>query len=296
MNANDIYALENDYGIRDIANMDVNIYFKMWQKFLKEKIMRIFIYEGLPFPQRELEYRALFSGGAVIVRDDKIGIMCSYASLSGVTQYTDIFTKCTYAAPTAAGGTKSIGRDAVVLYNNSLMQNMMPFIDRYASLFAHLDVTLRNLAVNMRTQDIIAVSDDATKDSVIAWYKALYKGASEVIIDDSLIDLDNGIKNVASTKSLPALSDIISSQNELLRSFYRDIGIRFAKEKKSNMIESEINADEQLLLFNVDDMLYCRQQLCKDYNNVFSDMTPISVRLNPTFTKISRGVGGNDNE
>ena len=61
------------------------------------------------------------------------------------------------------------------------------------------------------------------------------------------------------------------------------------------MIESEVENDQQLLLFNINDMLRQRENACKKINELF-DLN-VSVKLAPEFNIINRKeVGINDNK
>lgn len=279
--------------------------YKTFRGLCFERLMSIFIYEGCPFPQRELEYRYFKSGAVAIVRDKKAGTMATWAGLNGVTVYDDVFTNVTYAAPTASGGTVKIGEGAVVSYNNSMHQQLQSHVDIYASLLAHAYMSIKLALINTRYQDIIAADNEQTKANVQAWYNALYNGKPLAILHDSLVGLGESILNLSPSNKTTNIVDLINAYNELWRAFYRDIGIRFTKDKKANMVADEVNNDEQLLLYNIDDMLRQRQQLCRDYNDLFVrrkkwESVEMSVKLNPIFDIISsaetEGEGEGDGE
>lgn len=298
-------------GIKNEKLMDLGKVYSYWRSILFERLMRMFVWDNLPFPQRELEYRLLKSGAALVVHDAKAGIMTTQAALSGVTVYDDIFTKATYDAPTAEGGTvqavetllpiqDNIKLDdvkAVYGYNNSLHQSLQPHVDYYASLLAHGYLTIKMAMVNLRAQDILAATDDNTKESIKAWHNGLYEGKMLAIFDDTLSELPTSIQNLSSNNHNLSIPDLLESQNEILRCFFRDIGIRYTKEKRGNMVVDEVSSDDMMLLYNVDDLLYCRQQLVDVYNQYIRPSTKpkIDVRLNPIFEKIrERGDNNND--
>ena len=58
---------------------------KYWCNILLEKTVRIFEWEGLPFPQRELEVRTLIDGYCGFVKDEFKGLMVASGGLSGLT-------------------------------------------------------------------------------------------------------------------------------------------------------------------------------------------------------------------
>ena len=81
--------------------------------------------------------------------------------------------------------------------------------------------------------------------------------------------------------------DCIDARNELLRMFYNDIGVRFTKDKKERMIESEVSSDNQMLLFNISDMLHQREKASAEINKLFNLNT--SVTLSKEFKLLSNG-------
>lgn len=275
-------------------NIDLQYVYTTFRRMLFERLLTIFIYDGTPFPQRELEYRLFKSGAVAIVQDIKVGTMATWASLNGVTEYLDIYKYVTYNAPTAKGGTCRIGKTAVVAYNDSLRQQLQSHVDLYASLLAHAYMTIKLSLINIRYQDVFVADNDNTKTNIQNWYKSLYNGKPMAIVQETLIGLGDAIKNVTPSDHKVDIMQLIDSYNELWRAFYRDIGIRFAKDKRANMVTSEVNSDQQLLLYNIDDMYRQRQKLCEDYNYLFVDKMHwqtnyMTVKINPLFDIIREG-------
>lgn len=268
-----------------------------WTEMLFEKIVRIFEWSGLPFPQREIEMRLISTGFCGFVKDDILDYMVAYGGMSSPTQYFDVFKDFTYSAPLAKGGTKRIDKDCVIINNTALRNPMNAFIKRYAILLAHCDVTLVMSLVNLRTKNIIATDDHGTADSYKEMFKKFYKGEFSALIDNGLLgSSDGGLNNVAlPTSGNIGVMECIDARNEIMRMFYNDIGVRYTRDKKERMIESEVNNDQQLLLFNINDMLRQRETACKKINELFN--LNVSVKLAPEFNIISRKeVDENDNK
>ena len=255
---------------------------KYWCNILLEKTVRIFEWEGLPFPQRELEVRTLVDGYCGFVKDELKGLMVASGGLSGVTQYFDIFTNFTYSAPTARGGRATIGKDCIIIQNTALRNSIYPLVFRYACLLAHCDVSLKMALVNLRMKNIIVSDDENMADTFRTMYKKFYEGDTDALIDDGFTDA----KNIAPTMSGSlGVMDCIDARNELLRMFYTDIGVRFTKDKKERMIESEVSSDNQMLLFNISDMLHQREKASDEINKLFGLNT--SVKLSKEFNLLS---------
>lgn len=266
---------------------DLNRSFKYWRAMLQERLMRLFVWSDLPFPAREIERILLTSGACVIVDDPKAGVMVTYAALSGVTNYPDVFTHAVYSAPKATGGRRKIGDGCIYGYANSTQMPMTAHIEYYASLLAHNYMSIKMEMVNLRAQDVFSATDQQTKDNIVEWHKGLYEGKMLAIFDDSLAELPTTIQNLANTRGQSHLKDLLECQNDLIRNFYRDIGVRYTKEKRANMVADEVNSDSQLLMCNIEDMLFCRQEIRDGYNEYISRVVgnpTIDVKLNPIFT------------
>lgn len=255
--------------------------FNYWTEILFEKIIRIFEWTGLPFPQREIEQRLMLNGYCGIVNDAKAGIIAVNGSPTGVTPYSDIFTDFVYAAPTAKGGTKKIGKGCVLALNTSLSTSMLTFLQRYASLFAHCDVTLKCALVNMRYTDTFNAHDDSQKESINSWYNDIYAGKCGVIVSDMLLN-ETTITQISNTTNQLSLREIIEARNDLMRNFFAEIGIRYAKDKKANMVVDEVTGDSQFLMFNVSDMLKCREETANGLQNVLG-IKEAKVRLSQEY-------------
>lgn len=262
---------------KDVLLIDES--FNYWRMRLLERSSRIFTWNGLPFPSHELESRLLWQGYAGVVDDAKCGIMVASGSMSGVTQYNDVFRMFTYAAPTAAGGTKSIGIDCALIRNDSYMISLAPMIDRYASLLAHAEISLKCGLVNYRSTSTLSTSDEDTADTIRAYNDKVYKGEHDVIIDQSVV---GSLQQVGTEiKGNIGVIECIEARNELLRAFYNDIGVRYVRDKKERLIEAEASADDQIRLINISDMRNQRQIGQQAMSDIFH--MKVSVDLSPEF-------------
>lgn len=266
--------------------------YKYWCDVLFEKCMRIFewtIPEKCNIQQKEIEMRLLLNGFCGLVNDPLSGWTVASGSLSGVTKYFDEFTTFTFAAPKCRGGDFDIGKKCVLIDNTQLRNSLYPMICRYASLLAHSEISLKCSLVNLRENNTFAVEDDDTAESVRDYHAKCYKGDTDVIVDKSLI---SAVQNVTTNRtSNTSVIDCIDAKNELLRMFFNEIGVRYSRDKKERMIESEISNDTQMLLINISDMLAQREKACRDIKKVFG--LDFSVKLSKEFD-IIKGVAYND--
>ena len=272
---------------KDILKLDYS--FKYWSDMLFEKCMRIFTWTGLPFPQKEIESRLLINGYCGFLNDSKKGLMVANGGMSGVTQYYDEFTTFNWSAPSVANtNSRVIGKDCVIINNNQLRNPILPMVMRYASLLAHADISLKCALINTRETNTYASSDENTAENINKYYERLYNGDSASILDESLIE---SVKNISNRESTTAIKDCLSARTELLSNFFKEIGVKSANDKKERMIESEVDSNNQLLLFNISDMLAERKKACDEINKLFG--ANISVELSDEFKELQ---GGKENE
>lgn len=273
---------------KDILKLDYS--FKYWSDMLFEKCMRIFTWSGLPFPQKEIESRLLINGYCGFLNDSKKGLMVANGGMSGVTQYYDEFTTFNWSAPAVANtNTRAIGKDCVIINNNQLRNPIMPMVLRYASLLAHADISLKCALINTRETNTYASSDENTAENINKYYERLYNGDSASILDESLIE---SVKNISNRESTTAIKDCLSARTDLLSNFFKEIGVKSANDKKERMIESEVDSNNQLLIFNISDMLAERKKACKEINRIFG--ANITVELSDEFKELQGGASDED--
>lgn len=273
---------------KDILKLDYS--FKYWSDMLFEKCMRIFTWSGLPFPQKEIESRLLINGYCGFLNDSKKGLMAANGGMSGVTQYYDEFTTFNWSAPAVANtNTRAIGKDCVIINNNQLRNPILPMVLRYASLLAHADISLKCALINTRETNTYASSDENTAENINKYYDRLYNGDSASILDESLIE---SVKNISNRESTTAIKDCLSARTDLLSNFFKEIGVKSANDKKERMIESEVDSNNQLLLFNISDMLAERKKACEEINKLFA--TNITVELSEEFKELQGGARNED--
>lgn len=288
------YGLCNNKKIEE-QQLLIDKSYKYWQDTLFEKCIRIFNWSGLPFPQKEIEMRLLLNGFCGVVDDALKGVMVATGSMSGVTQYFDEFTDFTYASATARGGTKKINRDCVIVNNTAIRNPLFPMICRTASLLAHSEISLKCALVNMRETNSFSCDNEATAESVKAYHKQAYNGKLDVIVDSAIVK-DGSINNLTQqNKGALGVMDCIDARNEILRSFFNEIGVRYNRDKKERMVESEVSSDTQLLLVNIKDMERERKDACERINKIFGLQT--SVEISEEFKPLlnERGVEDGNN-
>lgn len=246
-----------------------NTWYLFWRDELFERVMRLFVWEGTDddLDPKEIEQRLHLAGHLGITkipRDDKLTAM--YGSFFGVTKYLDEFTGYTVRCPIYSGQ-RTIGKDVVVISNSSLRNPTYELVHHYAVLLAHCEVSIVDSLVNCRDSGGIPVaSTEKQKQSIQQYQGKVYNGEYGVVTDIGNL----GINYLGGDrKTQLAIMELYEVRERLLKSFYSDIGVRSAFEKRSNTIQSEVEADSSLLLLNLSDMLEWRKKGAEEVNKMF---------------------------
>lgn len=245
-----------------------NVGYKYWRELLFERIMRLFVWEGtdkdniLP---KEIEQRLLLAGHCGIAKY-KGELTAFFGSFFGVTKYIDEWKNYTVRCPIYSGK-KTIDKDVAVINNNSLRNPAFMLVHHYAIMLAHTEVTLINCLVNARDSGgVPVVSTEKQKKSITEYQGKIFNGQYGVVTDIGNL----GIEYMgADRRTTQNIMDIMEVREKLIKSFYSDIGVRSAFEKRNNTVQAEVEADTSLLLLNLSDMLKAREIGAEKVNNMF---------------------------
>ena len=266
------------------------VYF--WFNKLLSVCLDIFKYNNLPpyLPQKELETNLLLQrdGHALIFWTAKYGVVTCWSELYDYDIYYQP-TKATYAQPVLGSGSKKIGENCCVIYNNKLGHQvytyytdggLRSFIGRYARMLADIDATIAIYTINKRVTDFPIAKNDKVKKSLTDFFKQLRSGKNAIISDECIIE---GFKTIerGGDKSGDKLGDLLLAKEKILEGFFRDLGVRFYNPKKAQVTEDEVESNTQLLVINTSEMLESRQEGLKKVNEMFG--TNITVELNEKF-------------
>ena len=272
-------------------------YHRYWLNELFYRVMRLFVWEGIdPINQKELEKRLLMSGMVTVTKYER-ELTAFWCTLFGVTKYEDEFTNVTIRCPVYAG-TRTLGKDAILISNNSVRNPLLPLVNHYAQLLAHTEVTLINALVNVRDSGgVPTISTEKQKQSMKAYYRNLYNGKHDTVTDIANL----GVEYIGISRNTNQnIKDIIDTRNNLIKAFYSDIGIRAAFAKNSNAVIEEIISDTSQLIFNIKDMLETRKKGCEAVNELYGTNWSVHIAKEIDYENINmvsgnqRGVNANN--
>lgn len=276
--------LQTDYGQKVTKlrkeNCSYNVLYKYWRDQLFERIMRLFIWEDTfdtktreGVPPKEIEMRLVLKGHCGIAKY-KDELTAFFGSFFGPTKYFDEWTGYTVHCPVYSG-TKTIGKDIVIINNNALRNPTFNLVHHYATMLGHTETSLINCLINARDSGgVPVVSTEKQKQSIIEYQNKVFNGQYGVVTDIGNL----GIEYMgADKKTNQDIMDIMETREKLIKSFYSDIGVRSAFEKRNNTVMAEVEADTSLLLLNLSDMLKQRETACEQVNAMFGTNWSVHV-------------------
>lgn len=287
----------------DVA--DVSSGYDFWFYKLLNYCLGIYKYTGLPasLPGREVLMNLIMTGHAVIFQN-KSELVTTKTVLYDFDMYYRP-TKATYGNVRIFSRQLKLGEDAEVVYLNHIEGNVLTnqavdaglrsFILRYARQLADIESTANIYAVNMRLQSFPVASDDITREQVENFYKKIALGEKAVIMDNMILEMFRNVE-VANRITNDTLNDILIARDKVLANFFQDIGIKYRQEqKKAQLTEDEVEADEQILVIDVEQMREVQQEGFDRVNDMFG--TDIRVQINPIYDrKTYTGGARNDSK
>ena len=272
----------------DVSNVENGYWFWFWK--LYNIVIDIFSYDNLPerITKEDIENSLILLGHATVF--DRKGHLYSVFSRIYDFDYHYQPTKMVYANPRLVDAhIYTIGEDCEVIYNTSMKHRvwnlkvdsgLYTFIARYARQLADIEATLNIYSVNSRITSYPTADGDKMASSIKAFFDKIKLGQNAVIADDAII---NRFRNVDINRSSirDGVNDWLIARDKIFEQFLRDIGVRMNNPKKAQVNEEEIEANDQLLLISLDDLLLARQEGVDRVNNLFG--TDIKVKINERF-------------
>ena len=241
--------------------------YRYWVNTLLEYPMRLFTYEGLPetIPAHVVDIMSFLRGYCGIVKLGSGDWICaSETSMNGVTDYYDIFKQITFSTPLHFGQ-RTIGKTGFIIRNTSLMQPLMPKIERYATMLSHTDISLICELVNLRQTDVIEAISDQYAKSADKQAEDRYNGEIYTLVNEGFAMLRH---NFVPQKSQNENMRIWDLRQNILGAYLEEIGIKKSQNKREREITQEVAADDPMLKLNISDMLEVRQEGWKKFNEV----------------------------
>ena len=262
--------------------------------YMLNRMQRLFEYQGLPdtIPQRMLEMMLQINGFACFAKHS--GKL--YAFWGGLGGKPDEYyrpTTCVVSNPALNfSDTFEIGKDCVIVRNDSFLYGLIPLFSRYATAMVENDISFRMASINTRIEALLSAPDDATRKAAEKYLEDVEKGKLGVIAENAFLD---GIKAQEVGRTMRTFTDLIEYQQYLKASWFNEIGLNAnynMKREKLSTTESQMNNDALLPL--VEDMLENRRKCLEEVNAMFG--TDISVEFASSWEKLIEEMEAESNQ
>lgn len=248
--------------------------------YMLDRSRRMFKWTGLPdtIPERNLEIM-LQRFGHVFITKVNGELYALHGSYGG--QPNAYYEPTEYIAPNPyLKGVKDkyiIGKDGVLLRNDTLMIGMLPLFSKYATLMVENELTIADVEILARAMLVITADKENDIEEVQKFINSL-KAGKLLAIGTEKIMTKNGTVEVqpGATSSANIITQLIELQQYLKGSWWNEIGLNSnwnAKHENITSSENLLNDDGLLPLY--DDLKECRQLAIDEINEMFG--TSISI-------------------
>lgn len=295
--------LKDCYNREDGLFMDAQLdactypaYYRFWTNELFQRLTRLFVWKNtyeikdgklIGVDPKQIESRLILRGFTVIskMRESDEELTSFFGSMFGPTKYYNEWKKVNVHCPIYAG-TRTIDRDAVIINNTSIRNPSYMYVHHYATLLAHAEVTLVDMMIDARDNGGVPIARTQKQfESIRAYQNKRFIGKYGVVTDIGGLGVDYAGSD---RKTSQSILEVLEARNKLIRSFYSDIGIRAAFEKKSNVNSLEIDGNDSLLKFNISDALEQRKLSCEKINTLFDREWDVELPEEIDYEKIEQ--------
>ena len=252
-------------------------------EYMLARTRRMFKYTGLPdtIPDVFLE-QYLQRNGECIIAEYNGQLYAFCGGLGGVLNEYYFPTKYIVSNPFLNFSKEyNIGKDCVLIRNDTEMQGLIPMCSKYASLLVENDLTMRIADINRRIPAIAKVHSDNQKQGFDLLMKRVEDGDLNMSIQDNWEDMFTTLPFVDS--STTHITEYIEFTQYIKAQWFNELGIRMSHNMKREALSaSEIASGDDMIRSLPEDMLECRKDALDKVNEMFG--TKISVEYNSVWS------------
>lgn len=252
-------------------------------EYMLARTRRMFKYTGLPdtIPDVFLE-QYLQRNGECIIAEYNGQLYAFCGGLGGVLNEYYFPTKYIVSNPFLNFSKEyNIGKDCVLIRNDTEMQGLIPMCSKYASLLVENDLTMRIADINRRIPAIAKVHSDNQKQGFDLLMKRVEDGDLNMSIQDNWEDMFTTLPFVDS--STTHITEYIEFTQYIKAQWFNELGIRMSHNMKREALSaSEIASGDDMIRSLPEDMLECRKEALDKVNEMFG--TKISVEYNSVWS------------
>lgn len=281
-------------GREDNILKDKRMLIDQYIRYMLIRTQRMFEYKGLPdtIPQRELELITQVMRFTIWKKvDDKLYVF--FGGLGGIpNEYYQPTTAIISNPYLRYNEVCEINDDCVVMWNDSLHIGLMPMNEKYASMLAECDISLRMANVNSRIPALISADTDNVKASAEQMLEDIEEGKKIGIVLGSILlnDKEGGLSTKDYTnKSASTIKELIELKQYYKSEWFNDLGIQSNfNMKRESLNAEEVGLNEDTLLPLIDDMLLQRKLALEKINKMFN--LNIEVELSSSWKKLRKEI------
>lgn len=258
-------------------------------RYFLARLQCMFKYEGLPetIPAKWFEHYLLCNGNCIIARvnDDLYAltggmgndatpyyIPAGYIVANPWLKTEDGTLSKQYWTETIDINGQHHEQDAVIIFNDTYSQGVLPLLNRYCSQLVDNDISLNIADILARATINISAADDKTKASAELYLKRLRDGQLGVMSEQALIE---GLNIREFTNVAQSIIPLIEYHQYIKASLFNELGLNSnynMKRESINSNESQLNDD--MLHPLIDNMLKERREGIQRVNDFFgTDIT-----------------------
>ena len=280
---------------RGLWNFDFSDKYKLNKKELVNSYIRymlnrtqdMFEYKGLPesIPKKNLELYLQTKGFVVIPSKNIDKPVAMYGGLGGVPNEYYMPTIAIVSNPYLKyNESLTIGKDCIVIYNDSTITGLMPMFEKYALLLAECDLSINMINKTNRIDNVIECGDSNTEAAALKFIEDIENGELSHIVSKKFID-ESLLKIHSLSKTTDNLLKLIELRNYIESSWYIDLGLNSNYNmKRESLTDSETEVDTYTLTPLIKNMLEERQNGIKRINDKWN--LNISVDLGGSWKKL----------
>lgn len=279
---NDLLILNNWNSLPDEVKQDVRQFEYLFE--LLEKMLNLFEWDNLPetIPDWLLEKCLLVYGKAGVDEIDG-NLYVGFGTFDGIFNKSGMSEKLRINF--VDGTTSEIDiKDGAYGFNTKTAYPDRIFLERYANIFAEIDLSILLNVIYSRNLPIPVTENDIERKQWEELLKRVKKGETVVATSDIMKKFLEGQNSTADILKLFDVSTAQYSQDlnllheEMLKRFCNECGIDISvRDKKAQMNTDELNAYDDYSRITIDDKLYQRQLFAERINAKYG--TNISVKF-----------------
>ena len=282
------YPAINNYSWFD-GKYNKNEMLDSYVRYFLARLQCMFKYEGLPdtIPAKWFEHYLLCNGNCIIARvnDDLYAltggmgndatpyyIPAGYIVANPWLKTEDGTLSKQYWTETIDINGERHEQDAVLVFNDTYSQGVLPLLNRYCSQLVENDISLNIADILARATINISASDDKTKASAELYLKRLRDGQLGVMSEQAFIE---GLNIREFHYVAQSITPLIEYHQYIKASLFNELGLNSnynMKRESINSNESQLNDD--MLHPLIDNMLRERREGIQRVNEFFgTDIT-----------------------